>query len=59
MTGAEMEHEEYMAVLQRISRIAEAAAVDVSHGNQRRAAFAIRGVIDEVHARIREGMYHE
>lgn len=49
------QHDEHMDDLEAIAKIAEGAVMDVSHGDQRMAAFAINKIINIVHARIR---YH-
>ena len=49
------QHDEHMQDLEEIAKIAEGAVMDVSHGDQRKAVFAINKIINIVHARIR---YH-
>ncbi len=50
------QHDEYMRTLEAIAKVAEGAVMDVSHGDQRKAAFAINKIINVVHARMRDQM---
>lgn len=50
------QHDEHMETLEAIAKIAEGAVMDVSHGDQRKAVFAINRIINVVHARMRDQM---
>lgn len=47
------QHDEHVEALETIAKIAEGAVIDVSHGDQRKAAFVINKIINVVHARMR------
>lgn len=50
------QHDEHMRTLEAIAKIAEGAVMDVLHGDQRKAAFAINKIISVVHVRMRDQM---